>query len=194
MLCYWLVGWLVHTQLLYVYMVLKHEQIILCRCHRLDVILLVYNVLIKSLIRWLFRCCRCCLDLSLFMFIRLHSFCWCCCSCHCCCGHISVCIRVHLSHCNAEWVELQIPRNLCRFVYIKYAHMLSERETSHIIISMASCPLSFTHRSLSVSYGGFCYGKYALSVSILQNSNIDGFFLFQTDFCRLNKLNWNIRK
>lgn len=24
---------------------------------------------------------------------------------------------------------VQIPRNLCRFVYIKYAHMLSERET-----------------------------------------------------------------
>lgn len=37
---------------------------------------------------------------------------------------------------------VQIPRNLCRFVYIKYAHMLSERETLHIIISMASCCLA----------------------------------------------------
>lgn len=45
--------------------------------------------------------------------------------------------KVHLSQCNANELE-QMPRNLCRFVYIKYAHMLSERETSHIIISMAS--------------------------------------------------------
>lgn len=118
--------------------------------------LLVYIVSVQSLISFFspFRIYSCSFVTAFILSIFISVFIW----------HSALweCTFVAVQR---KWVVGQIPRNLFRFVYIKYAHMLSERETSHIIISMASCCLRFgccfcclLHCCVYVIWG-FCHGN-----------------------------------